>query len=244
VTRPVYLPAGEYDLVLNIQERKLFSSVLIQPRKEQKRSLRTAHGKSLTLDLTRPEPRPVVFEHAVMDSATGQPLIGPVEIETFLWGIGWVDWREYLENPVLRRKLGPRIVSGKDYSFRYRAENYRLKKVDFFVERELDYVKLEIGLEKIPGNLLIESDVEGLQILIDDRKRGYTRGRDGEYVEYGQTVEGSTSLALPEGEYVLTVRKGGRESDLRFTIRPEETTRLAVAYDGEEKSIRISNRSR
>jgi serine/threonine-protein kinase len=240
VTRPLYLPSGSYNLETSVQGRKLYSSVVLQPRSVQKQSLRTYPGKTFTLDLDRPSPRPVEFEHVVVDSITGRPLYNKAQIETYLRGIGWVDWKEYLRNPALERRLQPLIVSGKDYSFRYRADHYRLHKIDFHVERELDRVKLEVGLVPIPGTLIVESGQEGLRILINNQKQGYVGEENGGYIEYGETVEGRKTFSLPEGEYVLTIKKGRMVGNQRFSVRSEGSTLVSVDYDRDEKDIRIS----
>ena len=108
------------------------------------------------------------------------------------------------------------------------------------MEPDLDTVQVSVSMVKKAGKLVVYSDVEGLEILIDNRKGSFTGGKSRAFEQYGRTVEGEKVFELSEGSFVLTVRKGSkRVKNFQFNINPGKTTRLEVRLDPESRDIVI-----
>jgi len=240
-TRPIYLPAGSWDLELNLQGSKLYASVTLQPRVVQRQDLRTHRGKIVRLDLQKAAPRLLDIEHRVQDSVTGESLYREADIDLYVQGTGWVDWKQRRSDPRISRRLDSLVTSGKTYRFRYRASHYYQREVSFFAEPELDTVRLQVSLVRMPGILVIQSNRGGLRILINNREQGYLGGERRSLESYGETVEGEREFTLPAGSHVLTVSRNRRQAgSYQLTVRPQQVTRVRVLYDQEEGAIRIT----
>jgi hypothetical protein len=112
--------------------------------------------------------------------------------------------------------------------------------VRFFVESDLDFARIEAGLTKIPGELVVESDYAGLDVLIDSREEHYLGDREKEFVELGKTIAGEKRFSLPEGNYLLTVMKDKKHSEnYQFHIESGSATEIKVVYESDEKRVTL-----
>ncbi len=140
----------------------------------------------------------------------------------------------------MKRYLSKRLKSGKNYSFKFKAPHYYPGTAQFYVESGLDTALVEVGLIKKPGKLVIESDFVGLEILIDNRKESYMGEMKKDFIKYGRTTAGVKEFVLPEGNYILTVKKDERHAEHhQFKVTPEQTTAVKISYNTEEKKIQI-----
>ena len=97
-----------------------------------------------------------------------------------------------------------------------------------------------MSLVKKSGALVVNSSVEGLEILIDNRKGSYLGEKTRAFEQYGRTVLGEREFKLSEGSYVLTIRKSSKKvKNSQFSISPGRTTRLQVSVDTDTKEIQI-----
>ena len=236
-----YLPAGEYTLDLYVESDKIRKVFYLNPRVVQRLDVRTSGRESVQVTLEDPQPKPVSVYHRVADSRTGASILNIADISFFLEEQKtWVDWKRHVETPRFKE-----LVSGKKYTFRYAAPLYYPKTVRVFVDRDVDSAVVDVSLVKEPGSLAIASDTAGLSLLLDNRKESYLGINRKEFVVFGNTLKGTREFALPEGVYVLTVKKDGRLlQNQQFSVRAGRTTELAVSYDSRGKTIRIQQKNK
>ncbi len=241
-TNVLYLPEGNYNMELYLENKKFFQSFYLNPRVIQKQNLNTASRKLIQFDYIKSDPKPISIAHKVIDSLTGESLYRKTDISFYLKDQDrWIDWKRYNEDERLKRYLRNQLRSGEKYQFKYQAPLYYETDVQFYVESNLDSAKVEVSLLKKPGQLMIESDFEGLEILIDNRKESYLGEREKDFISYGTTVEGVKEFMFPEGNYVVTVKKGKRIiQNSQFKIRSTEYTIVKVSYDDKEKEIKMN----
>jgi serine/threonine protein kinase len=237
----VYLPEGRYRLELYLENAKFFKTFYLNPRTVQQQNVKTYEKQVLSFDLRGISPKPVTIIPRVYDSETGISLYKASDIFFYLKERDiWIDWKRYQSNSRLKRYLLNNITSGSHYSFRFKAHSYYPETVRFYVENELDVVRVEVGLIKKPGKLVVESDYEGLKLLIDGREENYLGEKEKDFVSYGQTIVGKKEFFLSEGNYLLTVIKDKRRMEnYQFSVKPEGLTRLKVSYNTDEKKIYV-----
>jgi serine/threonine-protein kinase len=241
-TDSIYLSSGSYDLILWLENQKLYKSFYLYPRVVQRQSAETLGGMTVRVSLNEPEPRPITITHSVRDAENGKSLYGITEILFFKKDTSsWEDWKRYTRDPLLKDDLNRFLKSGESYTFQYIAPSYYPETISINVERGMEAVRIEVALRKKPGFLIIESNQAGLEILIDSRQKGYGAGRWKRFESYGLTVEGERSFEIPQGSYLLRVKKGMfRRAEMRFRVLPEQTTKLFVSYDQKEKVISVT----
>jgi len=106
------------------------------------------------------------------------------------------------------------------------------------VESSLDSAQVEVGLIRVSGTLVVESDFEGLAILIDNMKESYIGRKRKDFVPYGDTVEGKKEFMLPEGSYTITVQRSSRNvQNAQFRIAGDMTTIVKVSYAPGNKAL-------
>jgi serine/threonine-protein kinase len=237
----VYLPAGLYSLELYLENLKYYKIFYINPRVIQKQNVNTYEKLILQFDLRETSPKPVAIVPRVYDNETGESLYNVTDISFYLEEEDkWINWKKYIRDKRLQRYLLSKLMSGRSYTFKFESSSYYPETVRFFVESDLDFARAEAGLTKIPGKMIIKSDFEGLDLLIDNRSENYLGDKQKEFISYGKTSIEGRELTLPEGNYLLTVSKDKRHNEnFQFTIRSKKTNRIRITYDTEEKKISI-----
>jgi len=238
-TGRIYLPTGNYNLELYLENRKYFFSFFLYPRSIQKQSVDTFDGKTIEITFQKSSPQPIIINHIVVDSSTGQPLINNVDIKFYITEEGkWVDWKLYQSILNLAPEFKRYITSDRNYTFTYKVPNYYDQTASFYVEPDMESVQIMVNMIKKPGTLIIKSVQKGLDLLIDNRKGNFIGGKEKRFVNYGQTIKGEKKYLLSEGNYVLTVRYNKKHlANHQFTIEPEQTTIVEVIYNTKDKSI-------
>lgn len=241
-TSVLYLPAGNYELELYLENQKYFKSFYLFPRIIQKENLDTEEKRNLDFRITQSAPKQISIGHRVSDIETGRSLYDVTDISFYLEDQDrWIDWKFYSSSERLRRYLEGKLESGMWYRFRYKAPDYLEVDTKLYVESSLDSAQVDIGLVRKTGKVVIESDHAGLDILIDNREESYIGERLKDFVSYGATVDGEKEFMLPEGNYTVTVQKGSRVvQNAQFRIASEKVTRLKVSYDAVEKSLELN----
>ncbi|HUT66822.1 MAG TPA: serine/threonine-protein kinase [Spirochaetota bacterium] len=238
-TSDLYLPAGNYALELYLENQKHYKRFYLYPRVIQKQNLDTEQKRHLGFRVPVSEAKQISIGHRVSDSETGRSIYNDTDIDFYLEEQDrWLDWKIYSTNERLRRYLERKLKSGEWYRFRYSSPGYYPTETRFYVESSLDSAQVEVGLIRVSGTLVVESDFEGLAILIDNMKESYIGRKRKGFVPYGDTVEGKKSFMLPEGSYTITVQRGSRTvQNTQFRIAGDKTTTVMVSYDPGNKAL-------
>jgi serine/threonine-protein kinase len=243
-TKTLYLPAGNYNMELYLENQKYYKSFYLNPRKIQKEDIKTYEKRTIQFDLADTGSKHVSFAIDIFDSQSAESIYKKADISFYLEDEKkWIDWKKYNNSKKLKKYLNNRLLSGKDYSFKITAPGYYPKNITFHVEKDLDSALIEVGMIKEPGILRIESNFKGLELLIDNRKENYVGEMKKDFIRYGKTTEGMREFILMEGNYILTVEKDKKHvENLQFSISPKKTTIVDVSYSTDEKELQIYKR--
>jgi serine/threonine protein kinase len=230
-TNALYLPAGIYDLELTVENQKYLSSFFLNPLEVQKQNPDTPEKREIIqFPIVRPYDKKIPVTHNVADSASGKPLNGEVKIYYRGRG-GWVDWK-YAKGE---------LNTGREFTFRYVVPSYYTKDVTVTLENEMNSLDLDIKMEKRPGKLVLVSDSEGLEILIENRREEYLGGRTKSFVEFGTTSKKEKIFWLPEDKHMLTIKKDDQTfTTYQVEIKSDSTARVVIAYDKDKNVIKIT----
>jgi serine/threonine-protein kinase len=236
-----YLHAGYYRIETYIENQKYYGTLYLNPRAIQREQVDTVDGRVLQFRLQESDSRPIDLGIEVRDSETGDSLYGITDISIYLKDSDrWLDWKKYRRNDRLWRYLQGHLLSGKSYRFLFSAPSYFEERIELFVEPDIDAAMIEVDLVRKPGLLLVRSNQEGLDLLIDNRRESYLGGQSKDFVRFGSTIVGDRTFELGEGSYVLTVMKSGKNvKNFQFTVRPGRTTAVRVIYDTESREITL-----
>jgi len=244
-TGKFYLLSGEYNLELNIENNRYFKSFFLSPRKIQENRLETEDKKEIVFTYEVEPPKPVLLKSMIVDDLSGESLYDKAAIffkendTPVLPEDDWKIWKRISDIPWYSSTL----TSGKWYFFKYESQDYYSKEVSFYPETLEDLVTIKIEMRKIPGKLIISSNTEDLEILIDNRNENYIGGRVKEFAEYGKTTTEPREFMLPEGNYIVTVqKKHGTAANYQFDNLANTTIELDVNYNGEDESLEITKK--
>lgn len=230
-TNPLFLPAGLYELELTVENRKYCTSFFLNPLEIQKQNPDTPDKrKIIQVTINRPFNKKIPVIQNVRDSLSGDSLNKDVEIY-YKGKAGWTAWK-YSKGE---------LYAGREYTLRYALPGYYTRDVKVMIEREMDSLTLTIDLIREPGKLIIASDTDGLQILLDNRTDDYVGGLNRTFVEFGQTAKKEKSFLLDERDYMLTIKKDDQTfSNYNVSIEADKTVKLFVSYNKDDNTIKIS----
>ncbi|MBN1798565.1 MAG: serine/threonine protein kinase [Spirochaetales bacterium] len=230
-THALFLPAGMYDLELTLENRKYCTAFSLNPLDLQKQNPDTPEKrKIIQFNIQTPSEDKIPVFHYVKDGITGVSLNDQVEIY-YKGKAGWADWK-YAEEQLYR---------GRVYRIRYVAPSYYTREVEVTIENQMDSLKLDIDMIKKPGKLVLTSNAEGLEILLDNRREDYLGGKAKSFVEFGKTTKKDKTFLLEERDYMVTIKKNDEVfSNYRVKITSDSTTRLSISYNEKQKSINIT----
>jgi eukaryotic-like serine/threonine-protein kinase len=233
-----YLPAGNYSVRAKIETASFFQSLSLLPRNMQRQNMKTQEGREILLPFAPSSDKNISVLHRIFDRDTGES-ISRDTVVLMKDGDKWIDWDvykkkypEYLENL---------LKSGREYDFKYSYPGYFDQEVVTEIQGDSDSLILNVKLVKKTGRLVISSDSDGLQILIDNKEVDYLGGKVRTYVEFGETLAGGArEFELLPGNYILTIRKDSRHmKNHEIVIKPEGTLSLEAVYDSGTKEVVI-----
>ena len=232
-----YLPTGTYRIGVRVENKDFVESVYLMPREIQKRSLATRDGRRLELRFPDTDGKPIDVVHRIYDADTGESL----SRDTVVYMQDeerWLNWDRYKMR--FRPYLEERLRSGRTFNFRYELPGYYPRQVEAEVRPDSDAMDVRIDLLPKAGRLVIDSEAEGLSILINNREGDYLGKERRIYTRFGETVVGERSFDLPPGEYLLVLKKGARaETSYQLTITPDDVIQVNASYDEEARHIEI-----
>jgi tRNA A-37 threonylcarbamoyl transferase component Bud32 len=230
-TGTLYLPAGMYELELTVENQKYCTAFFLNPLDIQKQNPDTPDKrKIIQVKIVPPFNKKIPVTYYVRDAASGRSLDKDVQV-FYKGNAGWADWK-YAKGE---------LYVGRTYKIRYVLPGYYTRDVEVDLEREMDALNLDIDMIKKPGTLIITSDTDGLEILLDNRRDDYLGGTRRSFVEFGATSTKQKTFLLDERGYMLTIKKDDQTfSNYNLDIQADATVKLFVSYNKDQNTITIT----
>jgi tRNA A-37 threonylcarbamoyl transferase component Bud32 len=227
----LYLETGRYRLKVNLEGQLHWESFFLGSRKLQKQHLDTSAGRRLEIQLEQTPPLPLEVRYRATDIRSGEDLTGTTGFFVFL-NNRWVRWN---------RRIAATLTTGTSYRFRVDHEGYYSQSFNLLIKPYQPLLQLDAQLIPYPGTLAIESDAEGLKILLDDSPFYLSAGKERVYGALEPLEAGSRELVLDPGEYQLTIKKDEQLSrSIQVTVLAGQTVRVKVRYDKAGKTLEVT----
>jgi tRNA A-37 threonylcarbamoyl transferase component Bud32 len=227
----LYLETGRYRLKVNLEGQLHWESFFLGSRKLQKQHLDTSAGRRLEIQLEQTPPLPLEVRYRATDIRSGEDLTGTTGFFVFLDN-RWVRWN---------RRIAATLTTGTSYRFRVDHEGYYSQSFNLLIKPYQPLLQLDAQLIPYPGTLAIESDAEGLKILLDDSPFYLSAGKERVYGALEPLEAGSRELVLDPGEYQLTIKKDEQLSrSIQVTVLAGQTVRVKVRYDKAGKTLEVT----
>jgi serine/threonine protein kinase len=227
----LYLRTGRYRLKVNLEGQLHWESFFLGSRRLQKQHLDTSAGRRLQIQLEQTPPLPLEVRYNVTDIRSGEDLTGTTGFYVFL-NNRWVRWN---------RRVAATLTTGASYRFRVEHAGYYPQTFNLLIKPYQPLLQLDAQLIPYPGTLAIESNAEGLKVLLDDSPFYLSGGTERGYSALEPLEAGSRELVLDPGEYLLTVKKDEQLSrSIRVPVVSEQTARVIVRYDKAGKILELT----
>ncbi|MCH8023373.1 MAG: serine/threonine protein kinase [Candidatus Marinimicrobia bacterium] len=234
ISRRIYLPSGPYIIDLALEGHRERTSILLAPRLFQVDSAPTADGQLFTFNMPELEQDPVQLSYEIVNSITGTP-VRDARLQ-FSRGKGWQNWPESQAD----------FIPGRTYRFRAQADGYENANMKLRVASYQSTVHLRIPLIPKAGELEINAEEPGLELLLNNSRYYITGGQNPAYRLIGVTGIEPTRLSLAPGTYYLTVKKqrllqASRQNTVQVVVASGQTLRLEINYDPETETFNLTH---
>jgi tRNA A-37 threonylcarbamoyl transferase component Bud32 len=227
----LYLETGRYRIKVNLEGQLHWESFFLGSRTFQKQHLDTSAGRRLEIQLEQTPPLPLEVRYRATDIRSGEDLTGTTGFFVFLDN-RWVRWN---------RRIAATLTTGTSYRFRVDHEGYYSQSFNLLIKPYQPLLQLDAQLIPYPGTLAIESNAEGLKVLLDDSPFYLSAGKERVYGALEPLEAGSRELVLDPGEYQLTIKKDEQLSrSVQVTVLAGQTVRVKVRYDRGEKTLEVT----
>lgn len=227
----LYLQTGRYRIKVNLEGQLHWESFFLGTRTFQKQHLDTSVGRRLQIQLEQTPPLPLEVRYSATDIRSAEDLTGTAGFYVFL-NNRWVRW-----NP----RVASTLTTGTSYRFRVDHAGYYPQTFNLLIKAYQPLLQLDVQLIPYPGTLVIESDAEGLKVLLDDSPSYLSGGTERVYGALEPLEAGSRELILDPGKYLLTIEKDEKLSrSIQVPVVSERTARVRVHYDRAEKALELT----
>jgi hypothetical protein len=227
----LYLETGRYRLKVNLEGQLLWESFFLGSRTLQKQHLDTSAAKRLEIQLEQTPPLPLEVRYRATDIRSGEDLTGTTGFFVFL-NDRWIRWN---------RRIAGTLTTGTSYRFKVDHPGYYPQTFNLLIKPYQPLLQLDAQLIPFPGTLALDSDADGLQILLDDSRYYLSGGTERGYGNLDPLEAGSRELVLDPGEYLLTIKKDDQLSrSVPIEVFSERTVRVKVHYDKPEKILEVT----
>jgi hypothetical protein len=229
----LYLETGRYRLKVNLEGQLHWETFFLGSRRLQKQHLDTSAGRRLQIQLEQTPPLPLEVRYKVSDIRSGEDLTKTAGFFIFL------------NNRKIRwsRRIAATLTTGTIYSFMIDHRGYHPQKFDLLIKPYQPLLQLDAQLIPYPGTLVIDSDADGLKVLLDDSPFYLSGGTERTYGSLEPLEAGSRELVLDPGEYLLTVKNDDQLSrSIPVTVVSGQTARVTVRYDKAEKTLEVTGK--
>ena len=226
----LYLETGRYRLKVNLEGQLHWESFFLGSRSLQKQHLDTSSGQRIEIRLEQTPPLPLEVRYTVSDIRSDEDLTDSTTFFVFL-NESWIRWN---------RRIAGSLSTGAGYRFKFERTGYYPQTFNLGIKPYQPLLQLQAHLIPYPGTLTINSDADGLRILLDDSPAYLSGGRDRIYQTLEPLEAETRELILDPGEYLLTVKRNDQLSrSLPVTILSEKNVRVNVRYDKSAKVLEV-----
>jgi hypothetical protein len=207
-----------------------WESFFLGSRSLQKQHLDTSAAQHVEIQLEQTPPLPLEVRYTVADIRSGEVLSDSTAFFVFL-NESWIRWN---------RRIANSLTTGTSYRFKFERAGYYPQTFNLGIKPYQPLLQLRVHLIPYPGTLKINSDAEGLQILLDDSPAYLSGSKDRIYQTLEPLEAGTQELILDPGEYLLTVKRTDQLSrSLPVTVLSEKTVQVNVRYDKSSKVLEV-----
>jgi len=227
----LYLETGRYRLKVNLEGQLHWESFFLGSRSLQKQHLDTSSGQHIEIQLEQTPSLPLEVRYTVSDIRSGEDLSDSTSFFIFM-NESWIRWN---------RRIATSLTTGASYRFKFERAGYYPQTFNLGIKPYQPLLQLQVQLIPYPGKLTVNSDADGLQILLDDSQAYLSGGRDRIYRALEPLEAGTLELFLDPGEYLLTVKRDDRLSrSLPVTVLSDKTVQINVRYDKSAKNLDVT----
>ncbi len=227
VSRPVFLPAGQYRLKVMAGSRLVWSGFYLESHSRQSANEDRASGRNLFVTIGKEAQLPLAVSIRATSASDGVDITSGTNVALLQNGI----WVPFLGEVVTS------LRSGATYQFRFEHDGYYPADYGLAVDAYQSDLRIDASLVPHPGGIELSANTGGVRLLVDGSETYRKWGRTPQPEPVPVIGPKPVLLALAPGAHTITVRSGSlRSSD---TVRVLPLTRFGLQVLVDRKSRRI-----
>ncbi len=193
-SQKVYLKTDQYRIKVSLDNKLLWETFFLDPRKIQKGSVATFEARIVEVAIEEIPPLPLTVQYKVLNQADGRDITAGTDFYVLV-GSKWTRWN---------RRLAGSLTTGKIYKFKFESRGYYPREYHLIIKQYQSVLDFQVTLIPHPGSLRVSSNHEGIKILLDNSQFYLSGGENPSYKKLAASLKGTQEIVLSPGEYLLT----------------------------------------
>jgi eukaryotic-like serine/threonine-protein kinase len=236
-SRKMYLKTSNYRLFVNSGNQQFQKDFYLFPRAFQKNN-KDASGSEKIEFFYRAVPHlPMSIYYKITDVSNNNDITNDTDFYVYVFK-DFMLWKNFVK----LKNYKDILMTGRTHRFAFKKEGYYADYRIIYVKPHETTIELAIDLMPIPGELLLRSNVAGLDILLNNSSY-FLSGE--KFRQYSQIKPASTDdqrLALVPGDYYVTVKKGKLTKTVKVTVMSNMSTQVIIDYNKEKSYLELETR--
>ena len=235
-SKKFYAPSDNYRLQLFVENKLYTEDFYLNPRAVQKKYKRTRDEKPVLFVLRSMLKLPLKIKYSIRHIESQRDITIGSKLAVYSYAAGrWQEW-----NPAKSKKYGEIFTTGKKYIFKFSRTGYYPKTITTYIKPNEVDLNFKISLIPVRGMLYIQSNYEGLDILINNSLYYFEGGIKRKYSKLSPTAKKTQKIYLSPGVYLFTVRKSKSVlKTKKIVIRSNKLARITVNYNAKNKTLNL-----
>jgi len=233
-SRIEYVPAVQYRLHVDIDNTLYVRELNVKCRDLQKKEKGMSSVDSVIINHFPSGPARVDFHFSIINAGTGVDLTDEADVYILFWK-KWIMWKDFPEMNGWESFL----VSGKQYYFKVAEKMFYEKIVPVSVDMHQTSAFVTIDLVPYPGTLLIKTEGEKMDVLVNNSPTYISGGTEGQVKALDPLGGSYQRIVLAPGVYYITVKNSTMKETQQIEIQSAKYTKVIVG-GGKNEPLRFN----
>ena len=227
----IYLNASNYLIHVNYGNENYQKEFYLSPRVLQKTNKDTMDSEVIEVVYKTIQHLPLAVFYKITNSATNADITNDVEFHIYAFN-RWMKWKDFTRF----RNYKDYLITGMTHKFGFKKDGFYPNFKSVYVEPYQTFLNIEIGLAPIPGELVLQSNYNSLEILLNNSTRYLSGGNFRKYMEI-QQGQNENKLLLAPGDYFVTVKKSGLTKTLKASVESNKSAKMVIDYNKDKETL-------
>jgi len=227
-TPKMYLPPGNYRIMVEYDDVLLWQKFHLNPRELQTQVPSTSQMRNINMGNVPVRALPLDLHYKAINRITNLEIKNDLTL-SLKTPQGWQPYSE----------SSSKLRSGNEYQLRVDAEGYYTEYAMVKAAPRQRYAKIIFRMQPLPGKLKVIANNKEIQWTLNNSKIYISGTEDPNLQQLPELKEKVSTLTLSPGKYTIQLYHQGESVETTFSVTSQETYSYRAFWDKETKSLKL-----